>query len=43
MPFLNLVEAQRSRVALRDRYYEAIAEAARRRAALERAAGGSVR
>ncbi len=40
-PFLNLVEAQRSRVMLRDRYYEVIAEAARRRAALERAVGGS--
>jgi outer membrane protein TolC len=40
VPFLNLVEAQRNRVMLRDRYYEALAEAARRRAALERATGG---
>ena len=39
VPFLTLVEAQRGRVALRDRYYEAVAETSRRRAALERAAG----
>lgn len=39
VPFLNLIEAQRNRVGLRDRYYEAIAESLRRRAALERAAG----
>jgi outer membrane protein TolC len=37
--FLNLIEAQRNAVGLRDRYYEAVAEAARRRAALERAVG----
>ena len=42
VPFLNLVEAQRNRVALSDRYYETVAEAARRRAALERAVGGVV-
>jgi cobalt-zinc-cadmium efflux system outer membrane protein len=39
VPFLNLIEAQRNAVGLRDRYYEAVAEAARRRAALERAVG----
>lgn len=39
IPFLNLIEAQRNMVGLRDRYYEAVAEAARRRAALERAVG----
>jgi outer membrane protein, heavy metal efflux system len=40
VPFLNLIEAQRSAVGLRDRYYEALAESVRRRAALERAVGG---
>ena len=40
IPFLNLVEAQRNAVGLKDRYYEAVAEAARRRAALDRAVGG---
>jgi outer membrane protein TolC len=40
VPFLSLVEAQRSLVGLRDRSYEAVAEYLRRRAALERAAGG---
>ena len=39
IPFLNLIEAQRNRVALKDRYFEAAAEAVRRRAALERAVG----
>jgi outer membrane protein TolC len=39
VPFLNLIEAQRNRVALKDRYYEALAESTRRRAALERAVG----
>jgi outer membrane protein TolC len=39
VPFLNLIEAQRNAVGLRDRYYEAVAETARRRAALERAVG----
>jgi len=38
--FLNLVEAQRNLVGLRDRGYEAFAELYRRRAALERAVGG---
>jgi outer membrane protein TolC len=42
IPFLNLIEAQRNRVALKDRYYEVVAESARRRAALERAVGGSL-
>jgi cobalt-zinc-cadmium efflux system outer membrane protein len=40
IPFLSLIEAQRSVVGLRDRYYEALAEYYRRRAALERAIGG---
>ncbi len=40
IPFLNLIEAQRGLTALKDRYYEAVAESARRRAALERAIGG---
>ena len=39
IPFLNLVEAQRNAVGLKDRYYEAVAEVARRRAVLERAVG----
>lgn len=39
VPFLNLVEAQRNRVGLRDRYFEAIAESLRRRATLERVVG----
>lgn len=39
VPFINLIEAQRSATALRDRYYEAVAEALRQRAALARAAG----
>ena len=39
-PFLNLIDAERSVVELRDRYYEATADAFRRRAALERAVGG---
>jgi outer membrane protein, heavy metal efflux system len=42
VPFLNLIEAQRNAVGLRDRYYEAVAEADRRRAALERAVGGAL-
>lgn len=42
VPFLNLVEAQRNRVSLTDRYYEAIAESARRRAALERVIGAPI-
>ncbi|MFO0802657.1 MAG: TolC family protein [Gemmataceae bacterium] len=39
VPFLNLVEAQRNRVGLKDRYFEAVAESLRRRAALEKAVG----
>ncbi|MCI0683743.1 MAG: TolC family protein [Gemmataceae bacterium] len=39
-PFLSLLEAQRSLISLRDRYYEATADVFRRRAALERAVGG---
>lgn len=39
-PFLTLIEAQRSRVALLDRYYEAVADSFRRRATLERVVGG---
>lgn len=40
-PFLSLIEAQRSLIGLRDRYYEASAEVYRRRATLERAIGGN--
>lgn len=39
VPFVSLVEAQRGLTELKDRYYESVAEAARRRAALDRAAG----
>ena len=39
VPFLNLIEAQRGQTALKDRFYEAQAEVARRRAALDRAVG----
>jgi outer membrane protein TolC len=42
IPFLSLIEAQRNVVNLRDRYYEALADYFRRRAALERAVGGPV-
>src|SRR5205085_443508 len=38
-PFLTLIEAQRSRVALLDRSYEALADYFRRRAMLERIVG----
>jgi outer membrane protein TolC len=41
IPFLSLIEAQRNRVDLRDRYYEALADSWRRRATLERVVGGS--
>ena len=34
IPFLSLVEAQRSVVGLQDRYYEAVADYYRRRATL---------
>ncbi len=40
IPFLSLVEAQRSLVELQDRSYEAIADYFRRRATLERVTGG---
>jgi outer membrane protein TolC len=40
IPFLSLIEAQRNVVSLQDRYYEALAEYFRRRATLERVAGG---
>jgi outer membrane protein TolC len=40
VPFLSLIEAQRSLVELRDRYYEAVAGYFRRRAMLERVVGG---
>jgi outer membrane protein TolC len=42
VPFSNLIEAQRNRIALRDRRYEAVAESARRRATLERVLGAPV-
>ncbi len=41
IPFLNLIEAQRSRITLKERNYEVLAESARRRATLERVLGGS--
>ena len=41
-PAISVVEAERTRLTLRDRYYEAIADYFRRLAALERAAGGSL-
>ena len=40
IPFLSLVEAQRSEVDTRARYFQAVADYFRRRAALERAVGG---
>jgi outer membrane protein TolC len=40
IPFLSLVEAQRSLVELQDRSYEAVADYFRRRATLERVTGG---
>lgn len=40
VPFLSLLEAQRNAVELRDRYYETVAAAGRRRATLERVVGG---
>lgn len=40
IPFLSLVEAQRNRVMLRDRLYEAQADTVRRRGTLERVVGG---
>jgi outer membrane protein TolC len=39
VPMLSLIEAQRSQVGLLDRYYEAVADYVRRRAALERVTG----
>jgi outer membrane protein TolC len=42
IPFLSLVEALRNLVGLRERYYETLADAFRRRASLERATGGPV-
>ena len=39
IPFLSLIEAQRNQVMLRDRYYEALADAWRYRATLQRATG----
>jgi outer membrane protein TolC len=40
IPFLSLIEAQRSQVSLRDRYHETVADYFRRRATLERVIGG---
>ena len=42
IPLVTLIEAERAVIELRDRYYEATAESYRRRAALERAVGGSL-
>ena len=41
VPFLSLAEAQRGLVSLKDRYFEAQADAVRRRATLDRALGGA--
>ena len=41
-PFLTLIEAQRSRVALLDRYHEVLADYYRRKATLERVVGGAL-
>lgn len=40
IPFVSLIDAQRTEVGLQDRYYEAVADYFRRWAALERAIGG---
>ena len=40
VPIVTLIEAQRNRVMLRDRYFEAVADYFRRRATLERVSGG---
>jgi cobalt-zinc-cadmium efflux system outer membrane protein len=40
IPFLSLIEAERNVIDLRDRSYDATADAFRRRAALELAVGG---
>jgi outer membrane protein TolC len=42
IPFVSLLEAQRNQVSLQERSLEARAEYHRRRAALERAIGGSL-
>lgn len=42
IPFLSLLEAQRNLVELRDRQFEVVVEYFRRRAALDRAAGGPI-
>jgi outer membrane protein, heavy metal efflux system len=42
VPAVSVIEAERTRLALRDRYYEAVADYFRRLATLERAAGGSL-
>jgi hypothetical protein len=39
-PFLSPIEARRNQAGLRDRYFEALADYHRRRAALERAVSG---
>lgn len=42
IPFLSLIESQRNVISLKDRHYEALADAFRRRATLERAVGGMI-
>jgi outer membrane protein, heavy metal efflux system len=42
IPFLSLIEAQRSQVSLRERYHETVADYFRRRATLERVIGGQL-
>lgn len=42
IPFVTLIEAQRSLVGLKDRYNEAISDSLQRRASLSRAVGGTI-
>jgi outer membrane protein TolC len=42
VPFLTLIEAQRSLIELRDRFYQAGAEYHQRRATLDRVTGGAL-
>jgi cobalt-zinc-cadmium efflux system outer membrane protein len=42
VPAVSVIEAERTRLSLRDRYHEAVADYFRRLAALERAVGGAL-
>jgi outer membrane protein TolC len=42
VPFVSLAEAQRTVVGVKERYFEVLADALRRRAALERAVGETI-